>query len=233
MKKRVLVVDDEPDAVELVAFNLKAAGFDVISAEDGEVALTKARKFSPDLIVLDVMLPSVDGLEVCKILRRDPATSELPIIMLTAKAGEIDRVLGLELGADDYVIKPFSPRELVLRIRAILRRNRGSEQQHADNDALLTAGFLKLDKAAHQVMVHDVPLDLTSTEFKLLITLMERRGRVQTRDDLLETVWGYEYSGYGRTVDTHIRRLREKLGDASDWVETVRGVGYRFRLGNE
>jgi len=233
VNKRVLVVDDEPDAVELVAFNLKAAGFDVISAEDGEVALTKARKFSPDLIVLDVMLPSVDGLEVCKILRRDPATSELPIIMLTAKAGEIDRVLGLELGADDYVIKPFSPRELVLRIRAILRRNRGSEQQHADNDALLTAGFLKLDKAAHQVMVHDVPLDLTSTEFKLLITLMERRGRVQTRDDLLETVWGYEYSGYGRTVDTHIRRLREKLGDASDWVETVRGVGYRFRLGNE
>ncbi|MFT5366189.1 MAG: phosphate regulon transcriptional regulator PhoB [Candidatus Latescibacterota bacterium] len=230
---RILVVEDEPDILEMVRYNLAQAGFGVAVAEEGEGVQQQVQQDRPDLIILDLMLPGMDGLEVCKRLKQDAHTREIPVVMLTARKDEIDRIVGLELGADDYVIKPFSPRELVLRIRAILRRNRGSEQQHADNDALLTAGFLKLDKAAHQVMVHDVPLDLTSTEFKLLITLMERRGRVQTRDDLLETVWGYEYSGYGRTVDTHIRRLREKLGDASDWVETVRGVGYRFRLGNE
>ena len=174
MSKRVLVVDDEPDAVELVAFNLKNAGFDVITAEDGEVALTKARTFSPDLIVLDVMLPAVDGLEVCKILRRDPATAELPIIMLTAKAGEIDRVLGLELGADDYVTKPFSPRELVLRIKNLLTR-RDVPEKKSDR---FQFSELVIDVPRHLVMVGDRKVDLTPTEFKLLTVLAERRGPI-------------------------------------------------------
>lgn len=229
---KVLVVEDEPDILEMVRYNLVQAGFDVASAEQGEGVEKQVQEDRPDLIILDLMLPGIDGLEVCKRLKQNADTRDIPIVMLTARKDEIDRIVGLELGADDYVIKPFSPRELVLRIRAILRRNLSVEKTSSEKDTRLTAGPLTLDKAAHQVVVHDDPLDLTSTEFKLLITLMERRGRVQSRDDLLETVWGYEYSGYGRTVDTHIRRLREKLGDASDWVETVRGVGYRFRLGD-
>lgn len=229
---KILVVEDEPDILEMVRYNLVQAGFEVAIAEEGEGVESQVQEDRPDLIILDLMLPGIDGLEVCKRLKQNAQTREIPIVMLTARKDEIDRIVGLELGADDYVVKPFSPRELVLRIRAILRRNVRVEKANDDGDTLLTAGTLTLDKAAHQVMVDNVPLDLTSTEFKLLITLMERRGRVQTRDDLLETVWGYEYSGYGRTVDTHIRRLREKLGVASDWVETVRGVGYRFRLGD-
>ena len=224
MNKRVLVVDDEPDAVELVAFNLKAAGFDVISAEDGEVALTKARKFSPDVIVLDVMLPYVDGLEVCKILRRDPATSGLPIIMLTAKAGEIDRVLGLELGADDYVTKPFSPRELVLRIKNILNRC----EPPAKKSDFFQFSELSIDLPRHLVLVDGKKIDLTPTEFKLLTVLAERRGRVQSRERLLQDVWDYDSLIDTRTVDTHVRRLREKLEKSARFIDTVRGVGYRF-----
>ncbi|MBT5831700.1 MAG: response regulator transcription factor, partial [Candidatus Latescibacteria bacterium] len=211
---KILVVEDEPDILEMVRYNLVQAGFDVAVAEEGEGVQSHVQENRPDLIILDLMLPGIDGLEVCKGLKQNTDTREIPIVMLTARKDEIDRIVGLELGADDYVIKPFSPRELVLRIRAILRRNMGVKKTAADGDSLLTAGPLILNKAAHQVGVDGVPLDLTSTEFKLLITLMERRGRVQSRDDLLETVWGYEYSGYGRTVDTHIRRLREKLGDA-------------------
>lgn len=224
MNKRILVVDDEPDAVELVAFNLKGAGFDVITAEDGEVALTKARNFAPDLIVLDVMLPAVDGLEVCKILRRDPATSGLPIIMLTAKAGEIDRVLGLELGADDYVTKPFSPRELVLRIKNLLSRRQAptTKVDHFQFSELV------IDVPRHLVMVDDKKIDLTPTEFKLLTVLAERRGRVQSRERLLQDVWEYDSLIDTRTVDTHVRRLREKLDKAARFLDTVRGVGYRF-----
>ncbi len=224
VSKRILVVDDEPDAVELVAFNLKAAGFDVITAEDGESALTKARTFAPDLVVLDVMLPAVDGLEVCKIMRRDPATSGLPIIMLTAKAGEIDRVLGLELGADDYMTKPFSPRELVLRIKNLLtRRQAPSEKPDHFQFAELT-----IDVPRHLVQVGDKRVDLTPTEFKLLTVLAERRGRVQSRERLLQDVWDYDSLVDTRTVDTHVRRLREKLADAARFLDTVRGVGYRF-----
>lgn len=229
---KVLIVEDEPDILEMVRYNLAQAGFEVAAIEDGSLVQKHVQEDRPDLVILDLMLPGLDGLEVCKRLKQDAHTREIPILMLTARKDEIDRIVGLELGADDYVVKPFSPRELVLRIRAILRRNQGGEKQVGNEDDLLAAGILTIDKAAHQVLVHNVPVDLTSTEFKLLMTLMERRGRVQTRDDLLETVWGYEYSGYGRTVDTHIRRLREKLGDASDMVETVRGVGYRFRVGN-
>ena len=219
---KILVVDDEPDAVELVEFNLKSAGYEVVTAADGSEALKKARAHSPDLIVLDLMLPEVDGVEVCKILRRDPATSGIRVIMLTAKAAEIDRVLGLELGADDYVTKPFSPREIGLRIRAILRRGEKPEET-------LQAGPIRIDPARHEVRVNGKQVRLTSLEFKLLRTLMQRRGRVQERDKLLNDVWGYESVIDTRTVDTHVRRLREKLGPAGDIIETVRGFGYRLR----
>lgn len=224
MKPRILVVDDEPDAVELIDFNLRAAGFDVSTAEDGEIALRKAREVLPDLIVLDLMLPEVDGLEVCKIIRRDAATSGIPIIMLTAKAAEVDRILGLELGADDYVTKPFSPRELVLRIKNMLRRGLLPEEK-VDQ---INAGILRIDIPKHMVTVNDSPVELTATEFKLITLLAQRRGRVQSRDQLLQDVWEYDSVIDTRTVDTHMRRLREKLGDAAKYLDTVRGVGYRF-----
>ncbi len=224
MKPKILVVDDEPDALELIQYNLKTAGFDVVTAADGEEALKKARTTQPELIILDVMLPEVDGLEVCKTLRREPDTAGIPIIMLTAKAGEIDRVLGLELGADDYVTKPFSPRELVLRVKALLRRRTPSEPEVEK----LEFPDLKIDVARHEVLVGGRRVDLTATEFKLLTLLAERRGRVQSRDTLLRDVWDYENFIDTRTVDTHMRRLREKLGDAARYLDTVRGVGYRF-----
>jgi DNA-binding response OmpR family regulator len=221
---RILVVDDEPDAVELIEFNLKAAGYEVVSAADGQEALKKARVSVPDLIVLDVMLPEVDGLEVCKILRRDPTTSAIPIIMLTAKAAEIDRVLGLELGADDYITKPFSPRELVLRIKNLLRHGRGEEEKKER----YRIGDLLVDVPRHLVSVQGKRVELTATEFKLLTVLAQRRGRVQSREQLLQDVWEYDNLIDTRTVDTHMRRLREKLGRAARYLDTVRGVGYRF-----
>jgi two-component system phosphate regulon response regulator PhoB len=221
---KILVVDDEQEAVDLVAFNLKQAGFKVVTATDGAAAMDQVHKHQPDLIVLDVMMPELDGLEVCKLLRRDPATAALPIIMLTARAGEIDRVLGLELGADDYVTKPFSQRELVLRVRKLLARGKNSEAP-AER---LVFGDLTVDIPRHQVSWKGNALDLTATEFKLLTTLAERRGRVQSRDQLLRDVWGYDSMIDTRTVDTHMRRLREKLGAAAQHLDTVRGVGYRF-----
>jgi phosphate regulon transcriptional regulator PhoB len=224
MKPKILVVDDEPDAVELIEFNLKAAGFDVVTAKDGAEALKKARQVLPQLILLDLMLPEVDGLEVCKILRRDPQTQAIPIIMVTAKAAEIDRVLGLELGADDYVTKPFSPRELVLRVKRLLRERQPPSQK----PERFQFRDLSVDIPRHKVTVKDKDVKLTATEFKLLTVLIERRGRVQTRDQLLRDVWEYDAAIDTRTVDTHIRRLREKLGPAARYVETVRGVGYRF-----
>ncbi len=224
MKTTILAVDDEPDVLELIEFNLKAAGFDVAKTIDGAEALKKARTLLPSLILLDLMLPEVDGLEVCKILRRDPVTAGIPIIMLTAKAGEIDRVLGLELGADDYVTKPFSPRELVLRVKAILRR----QQKGDEKRDLIHFGHLCVDVPRHQVTVKGKRIELTATEFKLIILLAERRGRVQSREQLLRDVWEYDSMIDTRTVDTHMRRLREKLGPAARYLETVRGVGYRF-----
>ena len=221
---RILVVDDEPDAIELIRFNLKASGYEVLTAEDGEEALAKARKFSPDMILLDLMLPEIDGLEVCKILRRDPATASLPIIMLTAKASEIDRVLGLEFGADDYVTKPFSPRELMLRVRNLLKRKESSKEEVER----FQVRDIELDVSKYEVKIMGQPIDLTPTEFKLLQILMERKGRVQSRDRLLQDVWGYDQLIDTRTVDTHVRRLREKMGEAADYVTTVRGVGYRL-----
>jgi two-component system phosphate regulon response regulator PhoB len=224
MKPKILVVDDEPEAVELVEFNLKQAGFDVATAADGAEALKKARAVSPALILLDLMLPEIDGLEVCKLLRRDPATAGIPIIMLTAKAAEIDRVLGLELGADDYVTKPFSPRELVLRIRKILDRRKPAAEKHET----IRLGDLQIDVAKHLVTWRGKSIDLTATEFKLLTVLVQRAGRVQSRDQLLRDVWEYDSLIDTRTVDTHMRRLREKLGPAGKHLDTVRGVGYRF-----
>ena len=224
MKPRILVVEDEPDVVELLEFNLRGAGFEVVSAGDGAEALKKAREHTPALVILDLMLPEVDGLEVCKILRRHPATAAVPIIMLTAKASEIDRVLGLELGADDYVTKPFSPRELVLRVKALLRRGATVEKK----EDVLHLGELVIDIPRHSVIAQGKPVDLTATEFKLLTTLAQRRGRVQSREQLLQDVWEYDSLIDTRTVDTHMRRLREKLGKAARYLDTVRGVGYRF-----
>ena len=224
MKLKILVVDDEPDALELISYNLKAAGFDVATAADGEEALKRARNAQPALIILDVMLPEVDGLEVCKTLRREPATASVPIIMLTAKAAEIDRVLGLELGADDYVTKPFSPRELILRVKALLRRRNPSEPEPENMDF----SDLKIDIPRHEVQVDGKRVDLTATEFKLLTVLAERKGRVQSREALLRDVWEYDNFIDTRTVDTHMRRLRDKLGGAARYLDTVRGVGYRF-----
>ena len=225
VKPRILVVDDEPEAVELVEFNLKQAGYAVTTAADGAEALKKARSQTPDLVVLDVMLPEMDGFEICKTLRLDPATARVPIIMLTAKAAEIDRVLGLELGADDYLTKPFSPRELLLRIKKILSRGEPGEKPRDQ----MRFGDLLIDVPKHLVTWRGKPIDdLTATEFKLVTVLAQRAGRVQSRDALLRDVWEYDSLIDTRTVDTHMRRLREKLGPASKHLDTVRGVGYRF-----
>jgi two-component system phosphate regulon response regulator PhoB len=224
MKPKILVVDDEPEAVELVEFNLRQAGFDVVTAADGAEALKRARALLPNLIVLDLMLPEVDGLEVCKMLRRDPLTAAVPIVMVTARAAEIDRVLGLELGADDYITKPFSPRELTLRIKKILQRRQAAVQE----PAVLKFGDLVIDAPRHLVSWRDNQIELTATEFKLLTILAQRRGRVQSREQLLRDVWDYNSLVDTRTVDTHMRRLREKLGPAAALLDTVRGVGYRF-----
>ena len=225
MKPKILVVDDEPDALEILGFKLKEAGFTPLFAKDGAKAVALARSDHPALIVLDLMLPEIDGLEVCKILRRDPGTAAIPILMLTARAGEMDRVLGLELGADDYVTKPFSPRELVLRIRKLLARVKAAEEPVAR----LRFGALEIDVPKHRVAVAGAAVTLTATEFRLLEILARRRGRVQTRDRLLQDVWGYDNPIDSRTVDPHMRRLREKIGSAADYLETIRGVGYRFK----
>lgn len=225
MKPRILIVDDEPDALEVLGIKLREAGFAPLFASDGAKALAMTRAERPDLIVLDLMLPEIDGLEVCKILRRDPLTAGIPILMLTAKAAEMDRVLGLELGADDYVTKPYSPRELVLRIRKLLKHLKQAE----DAGEHLRIGMLEIDVPSHTARVNNEPVTLTATEFNLLTILAKRRGRVQTRERLLQDVWGYETAIDTRTVDTHMRRLREKVGAAADYLETIRGVGYRFK----
>ena len=220
--RKILIIEDETDVADLLCLNLRKAGFSVSTAVDGVTGLQKARDDRPAFIILDLMLPKMSGLEVCRILKSDTATAQLPILMLTAKAEEIDRIVGLEFGADDYVTKPFSLREIVLRIRAILRRGEKPEER-------FQAGPISIDPARHDVRVSGKRVHLTSLEFKLLRTLMQRRGRVQDRDKLLNDVWGYESVIDTRTVDTHVRRLREKLGKAGDAIETVRGFGYRLR----
>ncbi len=224
VKGRILVVEDEPEALELVKFNLEQAGLDVIEAVDGVQALKQARTASPNLIVLDLMIPEIDGLEVCKMLRRDPVTAAIPIIILTAKAAEVDRVLGLELGADDYVTKPFSPRELVLRAKNLLQRRESA----AEPSAVLAFGHLTISVPEHRVTWRGRPVELTAIEFKLLTVLAQRQGKVQSREKLLRDVWEYNSLIDTRTVDTHVRRLRDKLGPAAEYLQTIRGVGYRF-----
>lgn len=224
MPETILIVDDEADVVDLLVFNLQKAGYRTATARDGAAGLQKARDLLPALILLDLMLPQLDGTEVCKTLKADSKTAHIPVIMLTAKAEEVDRVVGLELGADDYVTKPFSPREVMLRVRKILERAAGKLAPAE----VVKLGDIEADVARHEVRAKGKPVELTATEFKLLVTLMERRGRVQSRDRLLTDVWGYEGDVDTRTVDTHVRRLREKLGKSADAIETVRGVGYRF-----
>ena len=222
---RILVVEDEPDIAEVLQFNLERGGFVVSIERRGDSALEAIRRRPPDLVVLDLMLPGLDGLELARLLKRDPATAGLPLVMLTAKGEELDRIVGLELGADDYIAKPFSPREVVLRIKAVLRRHAGE----VEPSAVIEIGRLRLDAAAHRAEVRGVDVALTATEFRLLRLLMERQGRVQTRARLLTDVWGYAEDVDSRTVDTHVRRLRHKLGAESDRIETVIGVGYRMR----
>jgi two-component system phosphate regulon response regulator PhoB len=227
--KPILIIEDEKDIVDLVAYHLRQSGFSVISALDGPSGLDWARKERPSLVILDLMLPGMDGKDICRALKINPLTQSIPILMLTAKTEEVDRVIGLELGADDYVTKPFSPRELVLRVKAILRRKEVGQE----GEKVIHIGNLLIDIDRHLVSINKSPVSLTSTEFKLLVELASKRGRVQTREHLLDKVWGYTYEGYARTVDTHIRRLREKLGPAGDFIETIRGVGYRFREENK
>ena len=225
MAATVLVVDDEKDLVDLVRYHLEKEGLNCLEARDGETALQLARERTPDLIVLDLMLPGVDGLEVCRKLRKDPKTASVAIIMLTAKAEEVDRIVGLEMGADDYMVKPFSPRELVARVKAVLRR--GLPQ---DLPSVQQVGTLLVDEGKHQVSIAGKTVDLTVKEFDLLCRLMKANGRVLNREQIMETVWGYANAVdiESRTVDVHIRRLREKLGEEQKRVVTVKGVGYRF-----
>ena len=220
--RKILIIEDENDVADLLTLTLRKAGFRISTRPDGASGLQNARDDKPDFVILDLMLPKMSGLEVCRILKSDTTTSHIPILMLTAKAEEIDRIVGLEFGADDYVTKPFSPREVVLRVRAILRRGETATES-------LTAGPISIDPARHEVRVNGKQVHLTSLEFKLLRLLMQRRGRVQDRDRLLNEVWGYESVIDTRTVDTHVRRLREKLGKVGDVIETVRGFGYRLR----
>lgn len=226
---QILVVDDEASIRELLTFNLKKNGYEVTAAADGREALAKVAGM--DLVLLDIMLPEVDGLEVCRRLKADPQTSGIPIIMLTAKTEEIDRVLGLELGADDYVVKPFSMRELLARVKAVLRRSAKESQSEKGREEMLKIGGLRLDFSSYQAWLHDEPIALTPKEYELLKLLVTNPGRAFTRDELLERIWGYEYYGDTRTVDVHIRHLRAKLKDdenISKAIETVRGIGYRF-----
>ncbi|WP_422444252.1 response regulator [Thermoanaerobacterium sp. DL9XJH110] len=225
-KEKILIVDDEPHILELVRYNLEASGFKVIEAMDGKTAIELTESQRPDLILLDLMLPGVDGLEVCRILRRQSSTRDIPIIMLTAKGEEIDKVLGLEIGADDYITKPFSPRELTARIKAVLRRSSPEKKEN-----VIKAGGLTIDVEKYEVTVEGEKQEFTPKEFELLKLLASNPGKVFSREYLLENIWGYDYLGDTRTVDVHIRHLRQKIEKDSDrpvYIETVRGIGYKF-----
>ena len=222
----IAIIEDEHDLAELLAFNLTREGFRVVTAGDGRSGLALVRREEPALVLLDLMLPELMGTDVCRELKRDPATADIPVLMLTAKGEEIDRVVGFEVGADDYVVKPFSMRELLLRVKAVLRRGAAEQQQPVTK--VLSFGPLQIDTERHEVRVDGQEVVLTGTEFKLLQTLAERRGRLQSRDRLLDDVWGYAADVDSRTVDTHITRLRGKLGVAGDLIKTVRGFGYKL-----
>lgn len=241
-RPRVLVVEDEQDIRELVVFNLEREGFAVWQAGEGRTGLELAATVQPELVLLDLMLPGMDGFAVCRELKRNEATSHIAVIMLTARGEDMDRILGLELGADDYVVKPFNVRELMLRVRAILRRQPAQPAPFAPgfkphaatavpvgSAKLISRHGVCLDGEAHRVSVDNEDVELTATEFRLLEDLLSNPGKVRTREELLSSVWGYQFEGYARTVDTHVRRLRAKLGEQADIVETVRGVGYRCK----
>ena len=220
-----MIVEDEADIADLLSYKLGQEGFAVETCLRGDTAFERIRADPPDLVLLDLMLPGMDGFELCRLLRRDPATAEVPVVMLTAKAEEVDRIVGLELGADDYIVKPFSPREVALRVKAVLRRT--AEPQAASET--LEVGELALDLAGHRLLVEGEEVAVTATEFRLLERLMESPDRVLTREILLADAWGYASDVDSRTVDTHVRRVRRKLGGQAERIETVIGVGYRFR----
>lgn len=222
--KRILVVDDEPDVTELLGYRLRRDGYEVEIINDPLLIMGKAREFNPDLFILDIMMPELDGLKICRMIRSDPKLSSTPIVFLTARGETDDRIKGLESGGDDYIAKPFDAKELLLRIGLILKR---ANKEQAETTKQLTVGNVVLDEDTHTVSVNSVPIELTATEFKLLKLMMERKGRVQSRENLLVNVWNYDTDTETRTIDTHIRRLREKLGTESAVIETVRGVGYR------
>lgn len=226
--QRILIVEDEEDIADLIGFNLDRAGYRVLTAHDGITGTDMAMRERPDLIILDLMLPGRDGFAVFRELRRDSRSVHIPVIMLTARAQTEDRIQGLEAGADDYLAKPFSPRELLLRVRAILKR-----ADSTPGAVDLVHGPFRFDKNALKFYIHNEPTDLTSTEFKLLLFLCERAGRAQDRNDLLRTIWGYSDAAHSRTLDTHMKRLRQKLGTHGSWIETIRGVGYRIAKAEE
>ena len=223
----ILIVDDEPSIVELIDFNLQKAGYHILKADNGLDALQLVRTNKPDLIILDLMIPGIDGMEVCRRLKGQQHTAGIPIIMVTAKNEEVDKIVGLELGADDYMTKPFSPRELVARVKAVLRRSHKESIQ----DSELAVGKLRLNFSSYTAYLDNEKLELTPKEYELLKLFITNVGRAYTREQLLEKVWGYEYFGDTRTVDVHVRHLRAKMAahpEAADAIETVRGVGYRF-----
>jgi two-component system phosphate regulon response regulator PhoB len=224
MNQKIYIVEDEPDIREALKYNFLNEGFKVYTSPDGEEALSNIKKVLPDVLILDLMLPGLSGLDVCKSIRGDEDIRDMSIIMLTAKGEEIDRVIGFELGADDYVTKPFSVRELILRVKVLLKKQSDS----LVTNKLVTFGPIRIDLDAHELKINDKEIVLTALEFKLLQHLVKRKGRVQTREQLLGDVWGYSAEVTTRTVDTHIKRLREKLGNSSDYIQTIRGVGYRF-----
>ena len=221
---RILVIEDEEDIRQILAYNLRQAGHELQTADCGKTGLALARGEKPELVLLDLMLPDISGLDICRQLKSDPATRDIPVIMVTARSEEIDRVVGFELGADDYVVKPFSVREVILRVQAVLRRSSGTPESVVE----FTFGCLHVDRSAHRAWVEGNEVALTPLEMKLLWILYERRGRVQARATLLDDVWEANPENNTRTVDTHVKRLREKLGPAGAYVETVRGIGYRF-----
>jgi DNA-binding response OmpR family regulator len=225
MKKKILIVEDDKDIARLIQYNLDKAGYACEVAVSGEDGLKALARYPADLVLLDVMLPGANGFDICRLIKQDEDHKNIPVIMLTAKGEEVDRIVGLELGAEDYVVKPFSPRELTLRVKAVLRRHKADE----DTGEVLKAGELAIDRGRHRVTVKGKEITLTAMEFKLLSSLMERRGRVQDREKLLADVWGIDADVFTRTVDTHVRRLRSKLGTSGDMIETVIGAGYRFR----
>ncbi|MCM8763539.1 MAG: response regulator transcription factor [Candidatus Omnitrophica bacterium] len=229
MKERILIIEDDKNISKLIKYNLEKEGFNCFTALKAEEALETLKRFAIDLIILDIMLPDMDGFELCRLIKEEKKLKRIPIIMLTAKGEEVDKVVGFQLGADDYMVKPFSPRELIMRIKAVLRRGKKEE----DKKEILQSGNLLVDIPRHKVFINDREVELTALEFKLLVTLMERRGRVQSRELLLSDVWGIYTQVNTRTVDTHIKRLRQKLGKLGKLIETVIGLGYRFKEEDE